>query len=340
MIQRFILSASLLGCAAVLGCAGDSPSEVASGLPPGDGVFTASPLDTIVQIAPLGGLTPPAQTIPANHIYLAAVPTSAECPPTCDLTPRRIYAPGGGTVERIETYNPDSKITVRMTSTFSYYIDHIVLDPAIAERAVVTAGQKLGTTLSNGYGLDLGVVNENHVNAGFVAPNRYPQETLDADAPLKYFVEPLRTHLYAHVLRLGSDLDGRIDYDVRGRLSGNWFLDGMATDASSSAPEQGDKQLSFAFDAYDPSQARISVGGQLAQSGVFGIAAGDPSFGSIAVGQGITTLHLTRQGGGGTLVNAGVLMVDLLAEDRVRVEMFPNATSRQDFTAAARFYRR
>ena len=67
----------------------------------------------------------------------------------------------------------------------------------------------------------------------FANPARYSRETLYGDGPLKYFEEPLRSQLYAKVDRDGSERDGRIDYDVKGTLSGNWFADDLPPERSS-----------------------------------------------------------------------------------------------------------
>ena len=50
--------------------------------------------------------------------------------------------------------------------------------------------------------------------------------TAHTGAPLKYFTEPIRSALYRRIDRTPSDpiRDGRIDYGVRGRLIGDWFL--------------------------------------------------------------------------------------------------------------------
>lgn len=344
MIQRLpILGLSVLSLLAACGGAhGDLSTELKNSLPPGDGSLTASPLDSVAMIIPLGNLNPPGHTLPTDHIYLQ-VADIYHCN-GCDLHARAVYAPGSGTVDFVLGRNPDSKIRVRMTSTFSYYLDHVVLLPGIASGTKLTAGQKVGTTNEGSFGLDLGVVNEARTNSGFLVPSRYSQETLNADGPLKFFTEPLRSTLYSRVFRIGSDRDGKIDFDVRGRLTGNWFLEGLPADFSSTGPDGWAKQLAFVFDNYDPSQPRISVGGQLARVGTFAVTAGDPAFASVGVGQGMVTYHLGIVGPlGGPSTPAGILLAQLLAEDQLKVEMFPDAAGQgipTQFTAAAKVYRR
>ena len=49
---------------------------------------------------------------------------------------------------------------MRATSTFWYYVDHVVLDGAIRQGGLLTAGQRIGTSPAVGFGVDLGVVND------------------------------------------------------------------------------------------------------------------------------------------------------------------------------------
>ena len=60
-----------------------------------------------------------------------------------------MVAPGGGLVLTVLSRTvglPDYKIEVAMSSTFTYYIDHIVLDSGITVGSTLTAGQRIGHT--------------------------------------------------------------------------------------------------------------------------------------------------------------------------------------------------
>lgn len=117
--------------------------------------------------------------------------------------------PNGGSGRIIWMLNTqgDMKVQVQMTGEFSYYLDHVILDAGIGVGTQVTAGQRLG-------------------------------QTLHTDSPFKYFAEPLKSQLYAKVRRNAPDKDGRIDYDVRSRLIGNWFHESVAI-ADSMGPAGG-----------------------------------------------------------------------------------------------------
>ena len=296
--------------------------------PAGTLVFRVSPIDqaAIRWITPLGNLNPPDHTQPTDHIYFYfAAPDAGESPVARRAT---FFAPADGIVETLlGGAQLESKIFIRATSTLQYYLDHIIPDTTLARGAAVTAGQRLGTT-GSAYAVDLGVINQ-AVTLAFVNPARYISDTLHADAPLKYFEEPLRSQLYARVQRLGSDLDGRIDYDVAGRLAGNWF--GELVPAA---------QLAFAYDTYDPSQVRIAFANAFVTGGVFAIAAGSPAPRDVSAANGLVRYTQTRATTGlpvgGTPSNT--LLVQVLNDQRIQVELLPFPSAADAFTSAARIF--
>src|SRR5581483_10500311 len=116
---------------------GGSPSG--AGIAPGTGVFLQSPLELadITVIVPPGNLNPPDHTLPTNHAYFFhSLVANAE-----------VKAPAAGTVTSIQ-HGSDDQVMIGVSSGFQFYISHIRLDPAIAQDAKVTAGQRLGVTAS------------------------------------------------------------------------------------------------------------------------------------------------------------------------------------------------
>ena len=123
----------------------------------------------------------------------------------------------------------------------------------------VAAGAAIGS--SGGIAFDFAVRDETAPIA-FLSPARYGLDTLYARSPLAYFEEPVRAALYARAQRTRADLDGRINYDVDGTLSGNWFAEDLPVAQSSGADmSTGTRQLAFARDARHPDRLRVSVGG-------------------------------------------------------------------------------
>lgn len=306
---------------------GPAPPPVDLGL-----TFKASPIDpaAIRWITPLGNLNPPDHPLPTDHIYFYFADPDAGESPTLRRT--AFFAPGDGTVSTVLQNNPawpDLKVFVTATGNMTYYVDHLIPDAPLTVGMQIRAGQRLGTTGSV-YAVDLGLLNS-QVRQPFLNPGRYVNsDSLNADAPLRYFEEPLRTQLYGKVQRLGSERDGRIAYDVAGRLSGNWFS------------EYGAVPLAFAQDTYDPTQVRLSVPGFFPVSGVFGVGASDPFPGEVTVGSGKVRYSLTRARTGLPIPGevSGTLLVQMLDEGRIRVESFPPGDAAAAFTANAREFLR
>lgn len=321
--------AAVFAAAAACGSSPSSPSgnttptNPGAGFPAGPLALTASPVaqSVINWITPLGNLNPPGHTVPTDHIYFyIADPNAGQSPITLRTA---FFAPGNGTVTFIiGGAGQESKVIFRQTSTFSYYVDHVILDTAMPLGTTVTAGQRIGVS-GEAYAVDLGVINDS-LTVPFLAPSRYNSESLNADAPLKYFSEPLKSQLYARVQRLGSQLDGLINYDVAGRLSGNWY----STTNSSLA-------FSFVYDTYDPSRVLISSTG--APVGVYEIAATDPLPRDVSVASGKVLYTLARTHGGPNPPHDSIavfLLVQLTDDTHMRSEVFSARPS--DFSSAAR----
>jgi len=293
-------------------------------------MFTVSPIavSAIEFVTPLGGLNPPGHTLPTDHIYFYHRLYNPGAPAY------EVVAPAGGTVTALIQHG-DSKVYVAVTATETYYLDHVILDPNIRQGVTVTAGQRLGVTSTASYGIDLGLVNT-AVTQGFIVPARYSNDSLHADAPLKYFEEPLRATLYGLVTRSGADKDGRIDFDQPGRLSGNWFLDSLPI-SESSVLAAGTMQLAFVRDSREPDERRICIGGTLSMAGIYGVAPDDPDPADVSAASGRVEYHLIPQG----ISDPGILLVQVIGADAIRVETFPGGTPGSvAFTSAVRTYRR
>ncbi len=306
----------------LIGCGQHSPtSPSTSALSSGPLSFSVSPIDPdLIQfIVPLGNMGPWAHTLPTDHIYFYHHLNSGA------FAPLSVVAPASGVVEFALPPNAsgEQKVGIRVNRTYLYYLDHVNLAPGVAAGATVQAGSTLGT--SAGIAFDFNVTNSG-IFLGFVNPVRYGGSsglTMSTDAPLPYFVEPIRSRLYAKVQRDGPDLDGRINYDIAGTLSGNWFAADLPPTASMSGDiSTGGKQLAFARDARHPDRPRISIGG-LGLTGLYGIPADSPDFQNVTPSSGVVAYRLLNTGepGGppGT-TQMGLLLVEMLDAARMRVE--------------------
>lgn len=319
----------------LVGSCGDSGHEATDPTDPGAGpwAFRASLIDPalILKIKPLGNMSPNGHWVPTDHIYFQVADPDLNQSPVVRRT--AFFAPADGIVTDVfrSAVVPDVGVRIRVTTTIAYTLGHVIPDIPLARGTRISAGQRLGTTGSVFY-IDLGLFDDGHRLPGFVNPAR-PGNSANAAAPLKYFDEPLRSQLYAKVERIGPDLDGKIDYDVPGRLSGNWFMTDSIT-------------LSFAYDTYDPARVVISVGGGLSPTGVFSIAAADPIPRDVSVASGAVRYTLATWGETGQplRVRSGVptarMLVQMLDDQRIRVEVFSVSATAGAFTSNAREFAR
>lgn len=333
--------ALVTGLAWLAGCGGGSgPSNPTSPTPSATEtplsttlVFTQSPIDVgaIEFVVPLGNLNPPGHTLPTDHIYFYHRLRNPSAP-IYD-----VFAPAGGIVREARRGN-DDVVRVQVTGSATYYLGHVKLDASIQQGMSVVAGQKLGTTSTLSYGLDIGLVNYDRTLA-FVNPARYGDDTRNADSALRFFAEPVRSALYAKVDRRGGNLDGKIDFDVAGRLSGNWFQDGLPV-GESTVLDAGPKQLAFVRDVADASAVRVSVGGALGMQGAYAVQAGAPDPASVGPDSGRVAYRLfVAVSNPGSPV--GLLIVQMTDGETLRVQVFPGSLAADaEFTPAAQTYRR
>jgi hypothetical protein len=304
-----------------------------------DCVFTVSPLDPgqIREIIPLGNLNPMGgHVFPTDHVYL----NYANQP---GLT---VLAPAAGMVTAVRNQlGGGSKVEIRVDKNISYYLAHLNLEAGIRAGTKVSAGQKLGLASGRSM-LDLGASDARVRLFGFVNPARYPLPMVQAISPLKLFSEPLRTQLYAKVMRKGPDKDGKIDLDSPARLLGNWFHENLSVkDGSRGDPQVWAKQLSFAYDVRDPGAVRISIGGTIAPAGLYAVAAAAPDPAQVGAETGLVKYRLAAIGGKTSKPpnpDSGLLLVQLLDEHRLKVEYFtaPTGDDAKDFDQRSTVYER
>ncbi len=336
-----IVHTCVLSCLLIpAGCGGGSPTSPDSAAAAIPLSFAVSPVNVaaIQYIVPLGNMGPWAHTLPTDHIYFYHHFGAGSS------SPEPLVAPAAGTVEFL--IHPDGsgevKLGIRVNSTYAYYFDHLTLAPGIGIGTHLDAGAAVGT--SNGIAFDFAVVN-NGLTVGFLNPTRYGGTggyTMHTDAPLKYFTEPIRSSLYAKVQREGADLDGRINYDVAGTLSGNWFAEDLPPAMSMGGDmSSGTKQIAFARDVRYPDRLRVSIGG-LGMTGAWGVPPDTADFSSVTPATGAIVYRLLNTGepGGppGT-TQVGLFLVQMLDAGRIRVEAVPEwAATTASFSGQAQIY--
>ncbi len=211
------------------------------------------------------GLTVGGHVTPIDHQYFQ--PTNFQS--AKDAYP--VYAMADAKITDVEIHAPQNgdKGRIRMvftvTCTFLYYYDLVTsTEPGIKAGTDVKAGQLIGHI--GGQTLDFAVWNTKKPLTGFVNPATYDGEAwkiYTAD-PFPYYSTDLRKIVEGKNPRTTEPTAGKIDYDVDGKLIGNWFEKGTGGysggDAASKDPNYFKSHLSFAPDLYDPTYFRVSIG--------------------------------------------------------------------------------
>lgn len=320
-----ILAALTLGCGGGTSEPGHTgPYPFTNTPPPPNGVAQFSVLP--VSIAPglsltaLGSLNPPGHVLPTDHVYLYDGDLSASRPFGNEV--RTVYMPATGTLfQVIQPTSTDFKLMFRATSSFYFYLDHVVLTKPLTVGQVFQAGTAIGAT-ALGSTLDLGAFDETVVHDGFVTLARYPEQTRYYVSPWKYFTPELQAQIAPHMYRAptATDRDGKIDFGVAGKLVGDWFLQGMPVD-SSAGPYGWPRTVSFAYDYYDPTQVRISVGGTIGPAGVWAIDSAAPQPDSVSVATGLVRYKLYSPFDP-QLPPSGLLLVQMTDNSTIKIEYF------------------
>ena len=344
-------------------------------------------LDTIFYIRPMGAISG-GHTTPTGHMYIhSRVPGEELTPPYAPGTyppPYEVTAPADGHIVGIDTMSghlrpapegqpglvEDYYVEVYHSCTLiTVYIHLGGLAPEILEVTgefqrgsrwnwspdtppiQVKAGQVIGKVSGS---FDFSVQDTEVTRTGFVVPSYYEGRIHTVD-PFDYFEEPLRTRLLEKNLRTAEPRGGRIDFDVDGRLVGNWFSEGTGFYSEQEA-------ASFVYDYLDPTQIRISVGGLVQRRG-WGVRGNQPDPADVTPASGLIVYEITDTGWiiaatsetwpegsphpgselrGVNLDSSGSLLVQMLEDHRIKIEVFLGQPPSEvgGFTGGALIYER
>ncbi|MEX1008406.1 MAG: hypothetical protein WD271_11240 [Acidimicrobiia bacterium] len=361
----------------------------------GAGTITASPIavDDIVFILPMGLMTG-GHVTPIDHGYFYIKGAAADPPQQAP-----VYAPMDGNISSVTrtvrnsapaatsdqtaaaTFD-DYAVTIEATCTFRVRFSNMVrLAGMLGDKLgdlgsnqtktpnySVKAGELIGYTgLPTARGIDVWVENDDITLTGFVHPAQYTAaeawKTHVADL-FDYMKEPLESQLLALDERDATPRWGKIDYDIDGKLVGNWFRVGSGGYAGLQHSGEGywDGHLAVVYDGSDPGQIDISFGnyqGTAQQFAVVGNAPDpatvDPSTGLIKyeLGQiehysadtgqawdGRTYLPHLRTRAGSSVT--GTVLMQLVDDRSLKVEIFPGtrAADISGFDSGAQMYER
>lgn len=335
------------------------------------------------------GLMVGGHVTPIDHQYYQINPGSAR-----DAYP--VYAMGDATIVSIEhrTNSPgdnqhvqqnktdEYRIIFSHSCTFFYYYDLLTsLSGEVKAKfeaagggnyagvdIPVKAGQEIGRI--GGQTLDYAVWDTTKKLKSFVVSDRYQDELwkIYVADPLNYYSSDLKTFMLSRYPRTEEPLSGKMDWDIDGKLRGNWFVKGTTgyTDKNNQQAPWS-IQLSFAGDLYDPGKLILSMGdyGPGPQPGVnaqqFYVKGDSPDFAQVSQSSGLVKYELVS--GSYTDANGlewrgerfvkgpkvvegtqvmGVALVQMIDGRTLKFESFPNKTAAQvsGFDDKAKLYTR
>jgi hypothetical protein len=348
--------------------------EFSKGKCQGKGVvqFTHLPMNIgdIGPIYPYGGMTE-AHVVPISHGYIyPVVQNSAR-----DAYP--VYAIADGYIVNIGhrsqfvgdghagRQSDEYQLTFEHSCTFYSYFDLLTsLTPELAAkvgksnsfdnkyvRIPVKAGQLLGRV--GGQSVDFGVWNFELPAAKFVNPQSYigDEERFYLDDMFAHFTPALRTQLLSKDVRVAEPRSGKVNYDIDGKMVGNWFQEG--TGGFAGPPEQQGKggsrywdgHLTIAYDNINPTQIRVSIGNWNGQAEQFGFVGNQPDPAKVSLASGMLKLELQKPGnaheaGSGVTQVQGTVLLQMIEPHKLKLEEFPGKLRDEvaGFTPAARIY--
>lgn len=350
-------------------------------------MFGTSPMDPkdIGIILPYGGMVD-AHVTPIDHMYFSPIVFNSPR----DTYEVRAMADGLITAISERTQNvsdinngspklAEYQIKFWYTCDFASYYDLITsLSPRLKAEfethkqnggyATVALKVKEGEVVGRigGQTLDFAVYDYTKILPGFIIPEHYLAESwkLHVVDPFQYFKEPVRSQLLALNPRQVEPREGKIDYDIDGKLVGTWFKEGNNgfgdTSGKNASPWRA--HLSFVYDSIDPDALVISIGDYGGKSVQFGVKGNFPNPATVDPKTGLQKYELTYLDylRSSTRVNwdrmsphtdikarpqsyvQGVVLVQMEDDRKIKFEAFPGKTAEQvnGFTNYAITYER
>ncbi len=228
----------------------------------------------------------------------------------------------------------------------------------------IKGGQLLGKI--GGQTLDYAVWDFNKTLTGYIVPEHYEEDfpRIHLVSPFDYMNDEIRQTLLPKLARGAEPIEGKVDYDIDGKLIGGWFMEGSG---SYGGLHQGNGRywaghLAIIPDYHDPTFMGISIGTYIPeQEAQFAISRDAPDPRNIGVESGLVKYDLYQ--GDHTLSDGGMwdrftpvkdlrgktngpsqgcAVFQLTEARKLRAEFFPKKACAQvvGFTVAATFYER
>lgn len=217
-------------------------------------------------------------------------------------------------------------------------------------RIPIKTGQLVGRV--GGQTVDFAVWNFEKQPAYFANPASYmgDEDRFYLDDMFVHFVEPIQSQLLAKNIRKKEPRSGTVAYDKKGKLVGNWFLEG-SNGFQGPKEEQGkigarywDGHLSISYDFINPERIKFSIGNFNGKAAQFTVSGNSPDPSLIGVESGKVTYELmssiSRNETEG--IFKGTVLLELIDSETLKLEIFPEKTKDQIsvFTQNAKMYHR
>ena len=324
------------------------------------------------------GLMIDSHVTPIDHMYFA--PASRDSA----IDAYNVYAPADGVITEIQRrirnddlsdVKEEYRLVITYTCTFLSYYDLItVLDPKILKAAKeleksdnarteipVKEGQLIGKIGKQT--LDFAVWDTTKPLTGFVVPETYEREPwkIYTTNPFNYFTDDIKKILLAKNLRTVEPVEGKIDYDIDGKLVGNWFLQGTNGYAGINKNKYWEGHMSIVYNHLDPTAIIISIGDFDGQSRQMAVKGNKPDPAEVGKESGLVKYELVNfeyvQENGqpwdretpvkNLKVKAGkelfgTVVFQLIEKRKLKMEIFPGKTVSEisSFTSKAIIYER
>ncbi len=361
IIISIILFTTLFGC--------DKEEQVDQDNNPQKIIFDYPPLDLskIEFILPMGGMIGNHVT-PIDHQYYVSPDFGGSENIEIDA-----YSPADGVVTSIQHMgnfdNDDYRFVVQHTEAISSIYIHVDnLSDKLAAYAPsngkyvntninVSAGEVLGNYSGS---VDYNIVDTDTTLNGFILPSSYTAEPwkIHTPDPFNYFNNSIKEILIDKSLRTAEPIGGKIDYDIDGRLIGNWFLEGTNGYGGINQENYWVGHLAFAYDYIVPNHIIASFGNHNGQPKQFGVAGNSPDPAGVSIESGLVKYDLVQYEyynnltpwdrktlvQGLTMDNYphinSVVLLQLVEPRKLKMEIFYNKTSSEinDFTCCALYY--
>ncbi len=345
--------------------------------------FTHPPrrLEDIEMIEPMGMMIG-GHVTPIDHQYYYPPGWKPE-PEVEDL--RDVLSPADGKItdiQRMPSYftkikNKDLKdyrIVIQHSCSLSTIYIHVyqlsekieqeVIDLKPSENKRLDIPVYAGEIIGRANSFDFSVHNENILLKGFIVPEHYDREPwkIHSVDPFDYFEEPLRSELLPKMIRTQNPRGGKIDYDIDGKIIGNWFEENTNSYMGIKQPEYWGTHFAIAPDALDPEHIIISLGNFNGEARQFGVKENSPNPSEVGIEQGLIKydlvdyiyidkndnnwngLHFAEglKAKNQDLQVQGVVLLQLVDSRKLKIESFPNkrASEIDRFTENAKIYER